>query len=142
MRCFSECIIIGSRCASHINATKGFSFSFIPKTPSSSLSKSLASNSEYTKFNTPASICERSKISFTSRNNRSLFSEIISVYIFFSSSLVAVAIRPENPTIAFNGVRTSWLILAIKADLSLSAEIAFSLSTSNNRCIFRSSVTS
>ena len=78
-----------------------------PSVDLNSLNKSLASNSEYSKFKVPASICERSKISFIKRNKRSLFSEIISIYNFFSSSSEAVAINPEKPTIAFNGVRTS-----------------------------------
>ena len=58
------------------------------------------------------------------------------------SSSVAVS-RLENPTIAFNGVRISWLILARNADFSRSDSKAFSLAVINAfSCLLRSVINS
>ena len=64
----------------------------------------------------PDSIFEISRISSINCNRNSLLDSIIFRYSCFSSSVSAWAIKVEKPTIAFKGVRISWLILAIKAD--------------------------
>ena len=63
-------MIIDCTESSQIKSTEGLLNSFTLNIPSNSLNKSLASNSEYSKFKVPASICERSKISFIKRNKR------------------------------------------------------------------------
>ena len=80
----------------------------------------------------PDSIRERSKISLINCNNKLLFFWIISRYSIFSSSLSVTAIISEKPTIAFNGVRISWLILAKKTDFILSASSARRLASINS----------
>ena len=45
-------------------------------------------------------------------------------------------ISSEKPTMAFNGVRISWLMLARKADLRRSESSAFSFSSFNSWAIF------
>ena len=86
----------------------------------------------------PDSIRERSKISLIRFNNRSLFVLINSVKFSRSSLLssMSVFIRFENPTIAFNGVRISWLIFAKNADFIWSDSLAFSKATSSSLFCF------
>ena len=84
----------------------------------------------------PDSILERSRISLINRNNNSLLDWMIFIYSFFSSGSSQVTINSEKPTIAFNGVRISWLILARNADLRRSESSAFSFNSFNCWIIF------
>ena len=85
---------------------------------------------------TPDSILDRSRISLINRNNNSLFDWIIPAYSSFSSGSSQVVNSSEKPTIAFKGVRISWLILARKADLSRSESSAFSFISFSSWIIF------
>ncbi len=88
----------------------------------------------------PASILERSRMSSISCNNKILLLEMI-FYKFFSLFLfLRLANHFENPTIAFSGVRISWLILARKADLSRLDSSAFSFASCSILSIFNFSV--
>ena len=88
----------------------------------------------------PASILERSRISSISCNNKILLLEIIFTNSCFSSSSSVWQTISENPTIAFSGVRISWLILARKADFSRLDSSAFSFASCNILFIFSFSV--
>ena len=93
----------------------------------------------------PDSMRERSNMSLIRLSNSSLLVLIKSrncVRSSFSSSvsLSAELSRLEKPTIAFNGVRISWLILARNADFIWSDSFAFSNAISNILfCLIRSS---
>ena len=85
----------------------------------------------------PASILEMSRMSEIRLSNSSLFSCTKDIYTWRSSASSVSASRLEKPTMAFKGVRISWLILARNADLSLSDSSAFSLAwiSSSSTCL-------
>lgn len=68
----------------------------------------------------PDSIFDRSSTSFTSRSSKSVFDVMICLYSSISSFWSVFISRLEKPMMALSGVRISWLMLARKADLSLS----------------------
>ena len=80
----------------------------------------------------PDSIRDKSRISLINCNSKLLFFWMISKYCSFSSSFSVTAIISEKPTIAFNGVRISWLIFAKKTDFILSASSARRLASINS----------
>ena len=84
----------------------------------------------------PASILEISKMSEIRLSSSSLFSSTRDMYDSRSSSS-ASASRLEKPTIAFSGVRISWLMFARNADFSLSDSSAFSFAkiSSSSTCL-------
>ena len=84
----------------------------------------------------PDSMRERSRMSFMSCNNRLLFFWMMFRYSAFSTSSSVKAMISENPTIAFKGVRISWLILARNTDFMRSASSArcFASMSSLERC--------
>ena len=86
----------------------------------------LTSTSESTNSSVPASILARSRISLINCNSRSLLLLMILIYSSLSSIFSVTANNPEKPTIAFNGVRISWLIFAKNADFKRSDSSAFS----------------
>ena len=88
---------------------------------------SLRSWSAKENSSVPASIFERSRMSPTSCNSKALLFLMMLRYSFFSSSSCASASSSEKPTIAFSGVRISWLILARNALLSVLLRSASSL---------------
>ena len=85
----------------------------------------------YTNSNVPASILERSKMSLISWRSKLLLSSMICIYscLASSSSSSVEAKIPEKPTMAFRGVRISWLIFAKKADFNLLDSSALSLAS-------------
>lgn len=89
--------------------------------------RALMSISESVNSNVPASILATSRISLISCRSNSLLLLMILIYSFRSSSSSAMVSRLEKPTIAFSGVRISWLILARKADFKRSDSSALSL---------------
>ena len=76
----------------------------------------------------PDSIRDKSRISLIKASNRPQFLLMVPINWAISSlvkPLVSLS-KSEKPTIAFNGVRISWLMLARNADFSLSAWRALS----------------
>ena len=103
--------------------------------------KVLTSTSEYTNSKVPASILDKSKISFINWSSNALLFSMISAYSCFSSNTSVSARILEKPTIAFSGVRISWLILAKKADLRRLDSSALFFASSNSRSTsFRSEI--
>src|SRR5574344_807347 len=100
------------------------------------------SNSFSAIWTAPASILERSSISLTSLKSNSLLLLIRLIYSFLLSLSSSSWSRPAKPTIALRGVLISWLIFARKEDLSLSASLAFSISTLSSCCTSTSVVLS
>ena len=80
----------------------------------------------------PDSIRDKSRISLISCNSRLLFCWMIPKYSSFSFSSSVKAIISEKPTIAFKGVRISWLILARNTDFIRSASSALCLASSSS----------
>ena len=66
---------------------------------------------------------DKSRISLIKASNNPQFLLIVAINCVTSSSvkLLVSLNKSEKPTIAFSGVRISWLILARKADFNLSA---------------------
>ena len=64
----------------------------------------------------PASTLDRSRISLMRLNRRALLLSIISKKRIRSSGSSVSAMMREKPSMAFNGVRISWLMLARKSD--------------------------
>ena len=73
----------------------------------------------------PDSTLDKSRISLIKVSRRALLLSIISMYLVRSSWESVSHITREKPSIAFNGVRISWLMLAKKRDFIL---LAFSAS--------------
>ena len=69
-------------------------------------------------------------------SNKVLLFSMMLTYSCFSSSSSVDANIPEKPTIAFNGVRISWLILARKADFKRLDSSARSLAVVSSCSIF------
>ena len=92
----------------------------------------LTSIFPYVNSKVPDSILERSNISEMSCNSKSLFFCIIERYSCCSWVSWVSTNKLENPTIALRGVRISWLILAKKADFSLSKVSALFLASINS----------
>ena len=78
---------------------------------------SLTSTGASTNSIVPVSIFDRSRISLINWRSKSLLFSMIWMYSSFSLSSSTVASSFEKPTIAFSGVRISWLILARNTDL-------------------------
>ena len=74
----------------------------------------------------PDSTRERSRISLIRLRSRALLLSMISRYFMRSSEDSVSAMTRENPSIAFSGVRISWLMLARKRDFMRLAFSAFS----------------
>ena len=87
----------------------------------------------------PASVLEMSRMSLMICSSISLLLSIMLMNFFFCSGSSVSASILENPTMELRGVLISWLMLARKADLSLSASLALSrASTSLIICSLRS----
>ena len=89
----------------------------------------------------PDSIFDRSSTSFTSRSSKSVFDVMICLYSSISSFRSVFISRLEKPMMALSGVRISWLMLARKADLSLSDSSARSLASLSSLSSFLVGVT-
>ena len=77
----------------------------------------------------PASTRERSRISSIRASRRRLLLSTISIYFIRSSAESVSAMMRAKPSMAFSGVRISWLMLARKSDfmrLAFSALSVFS----------------
>ena len=77
----------------------------------------------------PASTLDRSRISLMRLSRRALLVSIISMYFWRSSGESVSAIMREKPSMAFSGVRISWLMFARNNDfmrLAFSACFVFS----------------
>ncbi|CCY49670.1 unknown [Bacteroides sp. CAG:189] len=85
----------------------------------------------------PDSIRDKSRISLINASNRLQFLLMVAINCATSSSVKALVSlnKSEKPTIAFNGVRISWLILAKNADFSLSACNALSRAIVNSSSV-------
>ena len=81
--------------------------------------KSRASNCVRSMSVRPDSMRARSSTSEMICSSRVLLRRMMSVYSRRVSCLLSSVSSSENPTMAFSGVRISWLMLARNADLSL-----------------------
>ena len=93
-------------------------------------------------FSDPASKADKSRMSLKRFSSKPEFFSIISAYWDCSSLSPDSMISFEKPTIAFKGVRISWLILARKEDFSLSASSALTLASISSFSVFLISVIS
>ena len=84
---------------------------------------------------------EMARISFTRRNNMSQLFMITLITSCFSSGVDIIDSTSEKPTMAFSGVRISWVILAIKVLFFSPDALARSVSSFRRSCFSIRSVT-
>ena len=116
--------------------TKEIGFLHVTSTDSSTdLQSRLMLHVSSSRLILPLSIFERSSTSLMRFSRASEFSLMMLLKWFFSSSVNSspcLARRLEKPTMAFSGVRISWLMLARKADFMRLASSALFLATSSS----------